>query len=109
MKTMSCAFMMALLLAASAPAVRSADHQPHMKAALELLQAAKASDNPMPMLKSAKKHLVKADNNKGGARVQAIEAVNDAMAQVEVGDKEKAKQKITAAIANVHNGMGNSN
>jgi hypothetical protein len=80
-----------------------------MKAALELLQAAKASDNPMPMLKSARKHLANAGKNKGGARVQALEAVNDAMAQVQVGDKEKAKQKINAAIANVQNGMGNAN
>lgn len=98
-----------LLAAASAPPLQAADKQPHMEAALELLQAAKASDNPLPMLKSAKKHLVKADNNKGGARVQALESLNEAIAQVQVGNKEKAKQKINAAIANVQNGMGNAN
>ena len=81
--------------------------QPHMAAALELLQAAKKSDQPLPMLKSAKKHLEDAKKNKAGARVEAIAAVNDAIAELRVGDKKKMAQKIDSAIANIHQGKDN--
>ncbi|RBP39144.1 hypothetical protein DES53_110168 [Roseimicrobium gellanilyticum] len=82
--------------------------QPHMRAALELLQSAKKSDQPLPMLTSARKHLKNASKNKGGARVEALELVNEAIAQAQVGDKKKTEQKINAAIANIHSGIGNA-
>lgn len=95
------------LLMGACPAGAAPD-QPHMKAALELLQAAKKSDKPLPMLMSAKKHLRNAGKNKGGARMEALELVNEAIAQAQVGDKKKTEQKISAAIANIHSGMGNA-
>jgi hypothetical protein len=81
--------------------------QPHMSAALELLQAAKKADKPLPMLNAAKKHLEDASHNKAGARKEAIAAVNDAIAELRVGDKKKMLQKIDSAIANVHQGKDN--
>ena len=77
---------------------------PHMSAALELLQAAKKSDKPMPMLQAARKHLENAKKNKEGERVEALRDVKEAMAQAQVGDLKKMEQKINSAIANIHQG-----
>ena len=82
--------------------------QGHMRAALELLQAAKKADQPLPMLKSARKHLENAPKAKGGARAQALQQLNEAVAQATVGDKKKMSQKIDSAIANIHQHMGNA-
>jgi hypothetical protein len=82
--------------------------QPRMRAALELLQSAKESKNPMPMLTAAKKKLQNAGKNKAGDRVEAIGYVNEAIAQAQTGNLEKMKQKVDAAIANIHQGMGNA-
>jgi hypothetical protein len=80
-----------------------------MKAALELLQSAKKSDNPLPSLRAARKHLADAKRNKGGAIPQAIESVNEAIALATIGgERGKLDQKINAAIANVQNGIGNA-
>jgi hypothetical protein len=62
----------AIGLAGLATGVAKAEHQPHMHAALEHLRAARES-------------LEKADPDKGGHRVKAIELVNDAIHQVEEG------------------------
>ena len=97
-----------LLLLGTYPAEAANPDQPHMRAALELLQSAKKSDQPLPMLMSARKHLKNAAKNKGGARVEALELVNEAIAQAKVGDPKKTEQKINAAIANIHSGMGNA-
>lgn len=82
--------------------------QPHMRAALELLQSAKKSDQPLPMLNAAKKKLEDAPKNKAGGRKQALEAVNDAIAELRTGDKKKMGEKIDSAIANIHQGMDNA-
>ncbi|WP_206026271.1 hypothetical protein [Roseimicrobium sp. ORNL1] len=98
-----------LLIALGTPRVGAENpDQPHMRAALELLQTAKKSDTPLPMLTSARKHLKNAAKNKGGARVEALELVDEAIAQAKAGDKKKTEQKINAAIANIHSGMGNA-
>jgi predicted esterase len=84
----------------------AAPDQPHMRAAVELLQSAKKSDQPLPMLQAAKKHLLKARPNKKGERYDALEAVNEAIAQATVGkDREKMEQKINHAISQIHSGM----
>jgi hypothetical protein len=81
----------------------------HMKAALELLQSAKKSDSPRPMLVAAKRHLSNVKPNKEGALAQARKSLNEAIALAELGkEKDKLEQKINATIANVHNAMGNA-
>ena len=77
-----------------------------MRAALELLQAAKESNNPLPMLNSAKQRLNNAAKNKGGERLEAIDYVEEAITKAKERDFDKMKQKINAAIANIHQGMG---
>lgn len=96
----------ALLLTGAVVRLDAAPDQPNMRAALELLQAAKKSDQPMPMLQAAKQRLKGASKNKGGERLEAIEYVNEAMAMAKAGDKDKMEQKVNAAIANIHSGMG---
>ena len=86
-----------------------APDQPHMRAALELLQAAKESDNPLPMLRAARKHMVNAAKNKKGERIDAISAIDQAMAFATTGDQAKARQKIKHAISQVHSGMSKAN
>jgi len=61
----------ALLAVSCAPMVTHAD-QPHMEAALRSLQEARA-------------HLANATHDKGGHRVDAIQAVDRAIAQVQRG------------------------
>jgi hypothetical protein len=100
-------FILCTLLAVFLTMIPVFADQPHMTAAIELLQAAKKSDQPLPMLNSAKKHLEGSKKNKAGARVEAIAAVNDAIAELRVGDKKKMVQKIDLAIANIHQGKDN--
>ena len=80
-----------------------------MKAAIELLQSAKTSDNPKPLLAAAKRHLANVKPNKEGALVQARKSLNEAIALAEIGgEKAKLEQKINATIANVNNAIGNA-
>ena len=76
-----------------------------MRAAVELLQSAKKAEKPLPMLTAAKKHIQKARPNKKGERYDALEAVNEAIAQATAGDREKMEQKINHAISQLHSGM----
>jgi hypothetical protein len=62
----------AIGLGGLAAGVAKAERQPHMHAALEHLRAAKES-------------LERAESDKGGHRVKAIELVNGAIRQVEEG------------------------
>jgi hypothetical protein len=97
-----------LTLAASlvcASILHAAPEQPHMRAAIELLQAAKRSDKPLPMLHAAKKHIQNAKANKGGERREAVASINAAIAEATVGNKTKCISKINDAIANLHSGM----
>jgi len=62
----------ALLLGLGVGSYLQAEAQPHMRAALESLRAAKQS-------------LMKAEHDKGGHRAKALELVNAAIAEVEQG------------------------
>jgi hypothetical protein len=62
----------ALALSLSVPTAAFAEPQPHMKNALE-------------HLKKAKEQLEKATADKGGHRVKALEALNQAIEQTEKG------------------------
>jgi len=79
--------------------------QPKMEKAVHDLQEAKQSKDPMPLLEAAKKALKHASKNKHGGRAAAIGLVDQAIQEAASGDKEKMRQKIDAAIANIHNGM----
>jgi len=83
----------------------AAPDQPHMRAAVDLLNAAKTAENPLPALRAAKKHLHAARRNKRGERRDALEAVDEAIALATVGDKNKMRQKIDHAVAQIHSGM----
>lgn len=83
---------------------------PRLRKALDELQAAKKSDNPMPLLKSARKLLNTATKgNKLGDRDESVEKINEAIAALKEGDKNKMTQKINAAIANLHQGKAKTN
>jgi hypothetical protein len=78
---------------------------PRLRNALDELQAAKKADNPMPLLKSARKLLNTATRgNKLGDRDESVEKINEAITALKEGDKNKMTQKINAAIANLHQG-----
>ncbi|MFN2507562.1 MAG: hypothetical protein ABR589_02180 [Chthoniobacterales bacterium] len=94
-----------LVCFADAPVALAAPDQPQMRAAIDLLNAAKKAENPLPVLRAAKKHLEKGRHNKGGERRDALEAVNAAIAEATVGDKNKMNQKIDHAVAQIHLGM----
>ncbi len=96
---------MALALMLGLPALH-ADDQPRMRAAIDALQAAKKADKPMPYLQMAKKRLENAAKNKKGERNAALEYVQEAIDMAKAGDMKKMEQKINAAIANIHQGMG---
>ncbi|MFZ4768081.1 MAG: hypothetical protein ACOYMN_24295 [Roseimicrobium sp.] len=82
---------------------------PQQRKAIDDLQAAKKSSDPMPLLQSAKKRLSQANKgNKVGDRDDALDKVEEAIAELKVGDKKKMEQKINAAIANIHQGKDKS-
>lgn len=83
---------------------------PRLRKALDELQAAKKSDKPMPLLKSARNLLNTATKgNKLGDRDESVEKINEAIAALKEGDKNKMTQKINAAIANLHQGKAKTN
>ena len=91
-------------LLASPMAARAAD-QPKMRAAIDLLQEAKKSDHPIPLMEQAKTRLKNASHNKGGSRVDAIEELNKAIEFAKAGDLEKARGKMNRVISEIHSGM----
>ncbi|HYF34907.1 MAG TPA: hypothetical protein VD994_06400 [Prosthecobacter sp.] len=105
MKTIVAILSGLLILFGASSLATAAPDQPHMRAAIELLQAAKQANKPLPMLNAAKKHIQKAAPNKKGERVDALAAVNEAIASATTGDKEKMEQKVNHAIAQLHSGM----
>lgn len=73
--------------------------------AVDLLQSAKKSSEPMPLLLSARDAI--SDANKGdkrGDRSDAMEYVKAAIDALKNNDKSKMTQKINAAIAQLHSG-----
>jgi len=104
---MKCPFrfiLVALALFVGSAVISRAD-QPHMRAAIDALQAAKTAELPLPHLEAARKHLNQSSQDKRGSRKDAIEIVNDAIKFAKEGDMEKMRQKIARAIAEVHSGM----
>ena len=82
---------------------------PQQRKAIDELQAAKKSDDPMPLLESAKNRLSKANKgNKGGDKDDALDKIDEAIAALKGGDKNKMAQKVNAAIANIQQGKGKS-
>ena len=76
--------------------------QPRMESAIDLLQAAKTSKAPIPLLQKAKEKIQKAAHNKGGRRPDAIEAIKEAIGVAKSGGNPEAK--INHAIAMIHSG-----
>ncbi len=72
MKLIAALMIMCALAAVSCAATTTRADQPHMQAALQSLQEARA-------------HLANATHDKGGHRVDAIQAVDRAIAQVQRG------------------------
>ena len=83
----------------------SAD-EPGVSTAIDLLQSAKKSDKPLPILHEARKHLKSATGIKGSVRLEAQQLIKAAIAEAETGDKSKMEQKVNAAIAKIHKGVG---
>jgi hypothetical protein len=85
-----------------------ADDQPHMRAAIGHLEAAKTAKEPLTSLRAARKALVNAKPNKEGQRKDAIGYVDEAIAFATTGDKAKMLEKISKAISNVKSGIARS-
>jgi hypothetical protein len=98
--------LIALFFLSLAPAALADRPQPRMKEALALLEAARDSDKPKPLLEMAKTKLERGRGNKGGRRLDALEAVNDALDLVAKGKDPKAKitHAITMVKAAIENG-----
>lgn len=78
--------------------------QPHMQAALRILQAAKAAP-AMDALIRAKKQLQKASPDKGGHRVRALDSVDHAIRALNAGSQQLAITRINQAIAQIESGL----
>jgi hypothetical protein len=76
------------------PACRA--DQPRMDKAIELLQEAKTVKNPVPLLEKAKTHVENATTNKGGRRVAAMRAIDEAIEAANKG--ARTGPKINKAI-----------
>ena len=82
---------------------------PQQRKALDELQAAKKADDPLPLLKSAKTRITKANKgNKGGDKEDVVDKIDEAIKELKAGNKDKMEQKINAAIANLHQGKDKS-
>ena len=79
----------------------SAQDQPRMKEAVELLKRAQDSRDPVPLLRAAKKELRAAEHDKGGFRIEAIRTVDDAIAEAEAGRPVKMQERVAAAITEI--------
>lgn len=91
-----------LLVSAGFPALADS-HQPRMEQALEYLEQAKTAAEQIPLLEKAKAELEKAKRNKGGRRLDAIEAIDQAIELVKKG--ENPESKIVHAMAMVRSGI----
>ena len=107
MKTPHCSVIVAVFAGCLlfSPVTSLAADQPNMRAAIDLLQEAKKSDQPIPLMQQAKTHLKNASRNKGGSRVDAIEELNKAIEFAKAGDLEKARGKMNRVISEIHSGM----
>jgi hypothetical protein len=79
--------------------------QPHMRAAVALLEAAKTAEKPLANLNAARKALVNAKKNKEGERVDALAYIKEAIAYATTGDKKAMAERVDKAISSVKSGI----
>jgi hypothetical protein len=77
--------------------------EPRMEKAIQLLQQAQASPNPVPLLEKAQEHLQNATGNKGGNKVEAVKTIKQAIKTAQRGGNARAQ--IGQAIAQVRAGI----
>lgn len=77
--------------------------EPRMEQAIQLLQQAQRSPNPVPLLEKAQNHLQNATGNKGGNKVDAIKTIKQAIKTAQRGGN--ARPQIGQAIAQVRAGI----
>jgi hypothetical protein len=77
--------------------------EPRMEKAIQLLQQAQASPNPVPLLEQAQQHLQNATGNKAGFKVNAIKTIKQAIKAAQRGSNVQAQ--IGQAIAQVQAGI----
>lgn len=77
--------------------------EPRMEKAIQLLQQAQASPNPVPLLEKAQEHLHNATGNKAGFKVQAIKTIKQAIKQSQRGNNVQGQ--ISQAIAQIQAGI----
>lgn len=69
----------------------AAEKQPRMDKAISLLEEAKTDKKPVRLLEKAKEHVENAPANKGGRRIAAIKAIDEAIAAANSGSDAGAK------------------
>jgi hypothetical protein len=77
--------------------------EPRMEKAIQLLQQAQASPNPVPLLEKAQEHLQNATGNKAGFKVNAVKTIKQAIKAAQRGGNVQAQ--IGQAIAQVQAGI----
>lgn len=83
--------------------------QPRMHATLDALHEARRATDPIPSLKEALERLHVAARNKAGYRVEAMELVKKAIAQVAAKNRHEADKLIDEAINRVEKGIAAGN
>lgn len=78
-------------------------YQPVMQETLDLLEQAKASPEPLPLLEKARTTLQGARNNKGGRKQDALKSIDEAIEIAKSGGDPKSK--ISHAITMVKSGI----
>lgn len=77
--------------------------EPRMEKAIQLLQQAQVSPNPVPLLEQAQQHLQNATGNKAGFKVDAVKTIKQAIKGAQRGNNVRAQ--IGQAIAQVQTGI----
>ena len=67
----------------------SAEDQPQPGAIIDLLQAAKRSSDPVPLLQDARKQLKNATGIKGSVRLEAQQLIKEAIAEAQTGTRRR--------------------
>jgi|GEM_PF-4883420 len=83
--------------------------QPRMQATLDVLHETRRAPDPIRSLKEAMERLHVAARNKTGYRVEAMELVKKAIAQVEAKNRREADKLIDEAINRMEKGIAAGN
>ena len=76
-----------------------------MHAASEAIRAAQTSANPIEDLEKARLHLKRAEANKQGYRGEAIQLVDQAIADLKANKRVEANKRMTEAITAIEKGI----